>query len=72
MRFKKIQYKKLEGLMPIVGKPAKISNYEFMCAMLYIMENACKWGALPKKYGKWHTVYMKFSRWQKTLQRDNS
>ena len=49
--------------MPIARKPAKISNYEFMCAMLYIVENGCKWRALPKKYGNWHTIYMKFSRW---------
>ena len=51
--------------MPIARKPAKISNYEFMCAMLYIVENGCKWRALPKKYGNWHTIYMKFSRWSK-------
>ena len=33
--------------------------------MLYIIENGCKWRALPKKYGKWHTVYVKFNRWSK-------
>ena len=33
--------------------------------MLYIVENGCKWRALPKKYGNWHTIYMKFSRWSK-------
>ena len=65
MKLTKIQYKKLEGLMPIARKPAKISNYEFMCAMLYIIENGCKWRALPKKYGNWHTIYMRFSRWSK-------
>ena len=65
MKLTKTQYKKLEGLMPIARKPAKISNYEFMCAMLYIVENGCKWRALPKKYGNWHTIYMKFSRWSK-------
>ena len=27
-----------------------------MCAMLYIIENGCKQRALPKKYGKWHTI----------------
>ena len=31
-----------------------------MCAMLYIIENGCKWSALPKKYGNWHTIYMRF------------
>ena len=49
--------------MPIARKPAKVSNYKFMCAMLYIVENGCKWRALPKKYGKWHTIYVKFNRW---------
>ena len=65
MKLTKTQYKKLRGLMPIAMKPAKISNYKFMCAMLYIVENGCKWRALPKKYGNWHTIYMKFSRWSK-------
>ena len=51
MKLTKIQYKKLEKLMPIARKPAKVSNYKFMCAMLYIIENGCKWRALPKKYG---------------------
>ena len=58
----KIQYKNLEELMPVAIKPAKISNYKFIFAMLYIIENACKWKVLPRKYGKWHTVYVKFNR----------
>ena len=65
MKFAKSQYNKLEGLMSIARKPAKISNYKFMCAMLYIIENGCKWRALPKKYVNWHTIYMRFSRWSK-------
>ena len=65
MKLTKTQYKKLEGLMSIAKKPAKISSYGFMYAMLYIVENGCKWRALPKKYGNWHTIYMKFSRWSK-------
>lgn len=48
-----------------------MSDYQFMCALLCIIENGCKWRALPKKYGKWHTIYMKFSRWSEngTIQR---
>ncbi len=65
MKFTKIQYKKLEELMPIARKPAKISNYKFMCAMVYIIDNDCKWRTLPKKYEKWYTAYMRFSRWSK-------
>lgn len=57
--------------MPIARKPAEILNYQFLCALLYMIENGCKWRALPKKYGKWHSIYMKFNRWSKngTIQR---
>ena len=57
--------------MPIPRKPPEISNYQFLCALLYMIENGCKWRALPKKYGKWHTIYMRFNRWSKngTIQR---
>ena len=65
MRLTKIQYKKLSELMPITRKMAKISNYKFMREMLYIIENIFKWSLLPKRYGKWRIVYMKFNRWSK-------
>jgi transposase len=26
-------------------------------------ENGCKWRALPEKYGNWHTIYCRVSRW---------
>ncbi len=51
--------------MPITRNPAEISSYQFLCALLYMIENGCKWRALPKKYGKWHTIYMRFNRWSK-------
>ena len=65
MKLTRKMYGKIEHLMPKARKPAKISNYQFLCALLYIIENGCKWRALPKKYGNWHTIYMKFNRWSK-------
>ena len=64
MKLTKKQYRKIEHLMPIPRKPPEISNY-------HMIENGCKWRALPKKYGKWHTIYMRFNRWSKngTIQR---
>ena len=47
MKLMKIQYKKLEKLMPIAGKQAKTSNYKCISAMLYKIENGCKWRVLP-------------------------
>ncbi len=65
MKLTKKQFAKIGHLMPVARKPATISNYQFLCALLYIIENGCKWRALPKKYGNWHSIYMKFSRWSK-------
>ena len=48
--------------MPLARNPAKVSNYKFICTILYIIENGCKWRALPKEYGKWYTIYVKFNR----------
>ena len=31
--------------------------------LLYVVENGCKWRALPKEFGNWHTVYMRMRRW---------
>ncbi|WP_425597238.1 transposase, partial [Synergistes jonesii] len=28
-------------------------------AILYVTENGCKWRALPKSYGNWHTIYVR-------------
>lgn len=65
MKLTRKQFSKIKHLMPIARKPSKISNYQFLCALLYMIENGCKWRALPKKYGNWHTIYMRFNRWSK-------
>ncbi len=31
--------------------------------MLHILEQGCKWRGLPERFGNWHTIYMRFSRW---------
>ena len=51
--------------MPIPRRKPEVSNYDFLCALLYIIENGCKWRALPNEYGNWHTIYVRFNRWCK-------
>ena len=65
MKLTKKQYRKTEHLVPIPRKPPEISNYQFLCASLYIIENGCKRRALPKEYGNRHTIYVRFNRWCK-------
>ena len=42
-----------------------MSNHQLVNAILYVTENACKWRALPKEFGNWHTVYVRMNRWSK-------
>lgn len=51
MKLTKKQFAKIEHLMPIARKLAVVSNNQFMCAILYLIENGCKWRALPKSMG---------------------
>lgn len=40
--------------------------HDFLCALLYIIENGCEWRALPSEYGNRHTIYVRFNRWCKS------
>ncbi|MDR2091306.1 MAG: transposase [Clostridiales bacterium] len=52
--------------MPRQRGNASMSNYRSVNAILYAAENACKRRALPKSYGKWHTVYIRMNRRSKS------
>ena len=42
-----------------------MANLQLINAILYVTENGCKWRALPKFYGNWHTIYVRMNRWSK-------
>lgn len=50
--------------LPTPRKPPK-DTLNFLNAVLYAVENGGKWRALPKEFGNWHTVYVRFNRWSK-------
>ena len=56
---------KISKYLPVQRGNVKISNLQLINAILYVAENGCKWRALPKEYGSWHTVYMRLNRWSK-------
>ncbi|MDR1958910.1 MAG: transposase [Planctomycetaceae bacterium] len=43
----------------------KMNNLRFVNALLSIIENGCKWRTIPKEYGHWHTIDVRFNRWSK-------
>lgn len=67
MEISKEQYSRIAVYMPKVrGTYNRIDNITAINGMLYLAENGCKWRSLPEKYGKWHSIYMKLSRWAKS------
>jgi len=44
------------------GRPQKVSNYQVFCAILYVLRTGIPWRDLPKCYGYWHTVYLRFKK----------
>jgi transposase len=65
MELKKEQYEQIADCFPLHRRGAEISNLEVLNAVLYALENGCKWRGLPEKYGKWNTIYVRLRRWSK-------
>ena len=74
------QYNQIKDYFPTQRGNVKNENLQVLNAILYVAENGCKWRGLPKRFGKWHTIYMRMNRWAKNgvldhifeaLQREN-
>ena len=59
------QFRRIEGCFPKQRGNVKLSNLTVLNAILYVAENGCKWRSLPKRFGRWHTVYTRMNRWAK-------
>jgi transposase len=57
------QFRRIEHCFPKQRGNVKVSNLDVLNAILYVAENGCKWRSLPKKFGRWHTVYTRLRRW---------
>ena len=66
MRITQEQLDKIAKYLPKQRGNVKYSNLDMVNAVLYVVENGCKWRSLPKEFGNWHTVYMRLSRWSES------
>ena len=60
------QYERIAPYLPRQRGNVSMSNHQLVNAILYVAENGCKWRALPKPYGNWHTIYVRMNRWSKS------
>jgi transposase len=44
----------------------RLSNLQVLNAILFVAEQGCKWRGLPKRFGNWHTIYVRMNRWAKS------
>ena len=65
MKISKEQYERIADCFPRQRGNVAHDNLKVINAILYILENGCKWRSLPKEFGNWHTIYLRMSRWSK-------
>lgn len=63
------QWKRIEHLLP--GKlgdkgVTAADNRLFVEAVLWLLRTGAPWRDLPPEFGRWHTAYMRFTRWQRS------
>jgi transposase len=59
------QFALIEDCLPRQRGNVRLSNLQVLNAMLYVAEHGCKWRGLPPRFGRWHTIYTRMSRWAK-------
>jgi putative transposase len=61
-------WKKLEVALAVAkhsaaGAPPKMTDRDFLEALLYLNRTGTPWRDLPAELGEWDVVYMRFRRW---------
>ena len=59
------QYHRIEGCLPRQRGNVNLDNLQVINAILFVAEQGCKWRALPRRFGNWHTIYTRMNRWSK-------
>jgi transposase len=61
MKITQQQYEKIADIFLRQRGNVAIDNL----TMLHVLEHGCKWRGLPSRFGKWHSIYTRMSRWSK-------
>jgi transposase len=60
------QWKKIRSSLPRPrGAPSIKGERNFLNAVLWIAKTGAPWRDLPRRYGKWKTIFNRFNEWSK-------
>jgi len=65
MEITESQHTLIADVLPRQRGNVRLSNLQVLNAILYVAEHGCKWRGPPKRFGRWHTIYTRISRWAK-------
>jgi len=61
------QWEQINRLLPAEdrgrGRPPIVKNRDALEGILHILRTGTPWRDLPRVYGPWHTIYMRWQRW---------
>ena len=63
MEITEARYRLIGDYLPRQRGDVSLSNLQVLNAILYVAAQGCKWRGLPKRFGRWHTIYTRMSRW---------
>ena len=66
MEITEAQYRRIAPSLPRQRGNVRVTNLQFLNALLYVAEQGCKWRGLPRRFGPWHTIYTRMNRWSKS------
>ena len=59
------QYERIADCLPVQRGNVRHDNLVLLNAILYVAEHGCKWRGLPRRFGNWHSIYVRMNRWAK-------
>src|ERR1700723_2779962 len=59
------QYERIQDCLPVQRGNVRHDNLVLLNTILYVTEHGCKWRGLPKRFGNWHSIYVRMNRWAK-------
>src|SRR5438270_12154464 len=65
MEITEAQYERIKDALLVQRGNVRLSNLQVLDAVLCVAEQGCKWRGLPKRFGRWHTIYTRMNRWSK-------